>query len=136
MLDSRQALTTWLENNTNLNALSTTIVQEDEFTEETSRPAIVLTYDGSDEEPGTLFRNERWDFWLVAESNDYYTLGRLAAVLRKDLDRFTLPHVVNAESTILRVKWVGEGPAVFDTTYRVHTQVQSYIAIVFDVEGA
>lgn len=132
MLDSRQTITAWLATIDDLTDLNVSFVQEDGFSTETEKPTIVIVYDGSDEESGTLFRNERWDFWLVAESGDYYTLGLMAQILRKNLDRKTPAGVDGQETTILRMRWSGDGPAVLDTQYRVHTQIQSYIALVFD----
>jgi hypothetical protein len=134
MLDTRQVLTEILTEHDDLQALGVTIVQEDEFTSTTSRPTIILTYDGAEPTEGTPFRTERWDLWIVVESADYYTIGLIATVLRKLLDKKTPETKTGLYSAVMSFQWVGEGPAVFDQQYRVHTQIQSYIAQTLDID--
>jgi hypothetical protein len=132
MLDTRSALTQYLQNNESMEALGVTIIQEDEFTSMTPKPTLIITYDGASSVDGTLFREERWDIWIVTENSDYWTIGKIAQVLRKELDHKPLDHETGQESTALSLSWVGDGPAVPDQQYRVHTQIQSYTALVFD----
>lgn len=134
MLDTRQVLTELLTDFDDLEALGVTIVQEDEFGSNTPRPTIILTYDGSEPQDGTPFRIERWDMWIVTESSDYYTIGLIATVLRSLLNNKTPETETGMYSGVMAFQWVGDGPAVFDQQYRVHTQIQSYIARVLDID--
>lgn len=134
MLDTRQVLTELLIEYDDLEALGVAIVQEDEFNSSTPRPTIIITYDGAEPTEATPFRTERWDLWIVVESSDYYTIGLIATVLRKLLNNMTPETKTGLLSAVMSFQWVGEGPAVFDQQYRVHTQIQSYIARVLDID--